>query len=404
MSLSSLSDQTGRKAETIILPLELLRQLKPSEFTDASEYHHWQRRQLKALEAGLSLHPSVPLDHLNSAALRLREVVRSSEHKPIDVTKNSEAMRTLCGAAITLGWRSPNNSPASEACHWADGYPLNVHLYLSLIRSIFDLRDETVVLDEVDELMELMKKTWATLGINRMMHNVCFAWALFEQYVTTGQVEPDLMCAALAMLAEVAGDAKRADKEAGFVVVASAALSSMKGWAERKLMSYHEGFEKGQIGMMESVLGLAVLVARIGEDIPSLRGGSLVDHDIGMVMSLSGNRVDQYIKSSLKNAFTKVSPKQSPTHTHARTHANGRAHTQTRTHVACAHVHPYTYAHAHTYTHICRYRHMHTRKPARTRAHAHPPKHMRTHSFTDSLSLSDTNFNNETLFVRVYLL
>ncbi|ONK79557.1 uncharacterized protein A4U43_C01F7590 [Asparagus officinalis] len=304
--MRALVGQTGRRAETIVLPLELLRQLKPSEFTDTNEYHHWQRRQLKVLETGLSLHPSTPLDHPNSAAFRLREVVQMSELKPIDTSKNSEAMCTLCSSVLTLAWRSPNNFPTSDVCHWADGYPLNVYLYLSLIHSIFDLRDETVVLDELDELIELMKKTWVVLGINKMIHDVCFTWALFEQYVITGQIEPDLMCAVLAMLTEVASDIKKADREPGYLKILSATLSSMQGWAEKKLMNYHEGFEKGLIGTMENVLSLALSIAKISEDVPSMRGGLLMDRDGGITMNLLESRVDMYIRSSLKSAFAKI--------------------------------------------------------------------------------------------------
>ncbi|KAG1361486.1 protein unc-13 [Cocos nucifera] len=304
----SLVGQTNKKVETIVLPLELLRHLKPSEFNDAHEYHQWQRRQLKILEVGLLLHPSVPLDQKNAAAVRLREIVRSTELKAIDTSKNSEAMRALNKCVGILAWRNPNNSPM-EACHWADGYPLNIHIYLSLLRSIFDLRDETVVLDEVDELVELMKKTWPTLGINRMIHNVCFTWVLFEQYVMTGQVEPDLITATLAMLVEVANDAKRPDREPGYVRVLSATLASMQGWAERKLLDYHQGFEDGAVAMMENVLCLALSTAKMRTEDISCHECSpmLVERrNKAPSNSFSGNRVDHYIKSSIKNAFTRI--------------------------------------------------------------------------------------------------
>jgi hypothetical protein len=39
--------------------------MKPSEFTDAEEF-----RQIKLLEAGLILHPSLPLHRLHAAVLR----------------------------------------------------------------------------------------------------------------------------------------------------------------------------------------------------------------------------------------------------------------------------------------------------------------------------------------------
>lgn len=208
---TTTNHQMGRRAETIILPLELLRHLKPSEFTDPHEYHIWQKRQLKLLEHGLLLHPSTPLDPSNPFATRLRELIFAAAAKPIDTSKNSEPMRSLCNAVVSLSWRTHDGSP-TDTCHWADGFPVNVHIYAALLRSIFDTKDETLVLDEVDELLELMKKTWSTLGINKKTHNICFTWVLFQNFVLTGQVEGDLLSATLAMMNEVAGDAKRGDR------------------------------------------------------------------------------------------------------------------------------------------------------------------------------------------------
>ncbi|XP_020688603.1 protein unc-13 homolog [Dendrobium catenatum] len=298
--MRTLVGQAAKRAETIILPLELLRHLKPSEFSDAQEYHQWQRRQLKILEAGLLHHPSIPLDRLNSSALRLREVIRSGELKPIDNSKNSESLKALCNAVVSLAWRNSNGSPA-EACHWADGFPLNIHLYISLLRSIFDLRDETVVLEEVDELIELMKKTWITLGINKMTHNVCLAWTMFEQYVKTGQIEQDLLGASLIILGEIATEAK---KEAEFLKVLSPVMSSMLAWAERKLLDYHTVFRgKCSVALMEKVLSLALTTAKIMND--DQRNSADEDGN-GEVINSAVSPIERYIKSSLKSAFTKI--------------------------------------------------------------------------------------------------
>ncbi|BAT10291.1 Os10g0264950 [Oryza sativa Japonica Group] len=105
-------------------------QLKPVEFPDGEEYHQWQFRQVKLLEAGLILHPSLPLDRLNSAVLRFREVMRATEIRAIDTAKNSNAMRTLTSAVHALAWRSGVGSGGGDACHWADGYSLNRPLTL----------------------------------------------------------------------------------------------------------------------------------------------------------------------------------------------------------------------------------------------------------------------------------
>ncbi|KAL6641065.1 hypothetical protein ACP70R_019246 [Stipagrostis hirtigluma subsp. patula] len=294
--------QVGRRAETIVLPLELLRHLKQAEFADGEEYHQWQFRQIKLLEAGLILHPSLPLDRLHTAVLRFREVMRATEIRAIDTGKHSDAMRTLTNAIHALAWRSAGAGGAAattDACHWADGYPLNVLLYVSLLQTIFDLRESTVVLDEVDELLELIKKTWPTLGINRPVHNVCFAWVFFQQYVVTGQVEPELAGAALAVLVDVAADAKQGSRDPVYGRVLRSALGTMQEWSEKRLLDYHGSYEKG-IGAaategMEILLSVALAAGKIVADREGAGEGNF-----------AGDRVDYYIRCSMKSAFTNI--------------------------------------------------------------------------------------------------
>lgn len=296
------TDQMGRRAETIILPLELLRHLKPSEFADAEEYHQWQKRQLKVLEVGLLLLPSVPLDKSDASATKLREIINSADSKPIDTGKNSETMKALCSSVVSLAWRGGS----TDVCHWADGYPLNVEIYKTLLQAIFDLKEETLVFDEVDELLELMKKTWTTLSINRSMHNLCFTWVLFEQYVMTGQVEPDLLAASLTMLTDVANDAKKPDREPTYMRMLASVLTAMKMWCEKRLLDYHRNFDRGSVGLMKSILPLVISTTKIlEEDVPSYINPH---HDKGEIdYDSTGNKMDYYIRSSSRNAFAKVS-------------------------------------------------------------------------------------------------
>lgn len=305
--MRTLVGQMGRRAETIILPLELLRHLKPSEFTDPHEYHQWQKRQLKLLEYGLLLHPSTPLDPSNPFATRLREILVSASIKAIDTSKNSEPMRSLCNAVVSLSWRTHDGSP-TDTCHWADGFPVNVHIYTALLRSIFDTKDETLVLDEVDELLELMKKTWSTLGINKKTHNICFTWVLIQNFVSTGQVEGDLLSAALAMLNEVAGDAKRGDREEAYEKMVVSVLVAIKKWAERRLFCYHGAFHRGNVGVMETLLPLVFSAMKIlEEDFVGFLAADQEKLDVGNVtVDSTGNRVDRYIRSSIKYAFAKL--------------------------------------------------------------------------------------------------
>ncbi|KAF8016548.1 hypothetical protein BT93_H1920 [Corymbia citriodora subsp. variegata] len=294
----------GKQAETIILPLELLRHLKPSEFSNSNEYHAWQRRQLKILEAGLLLHPLIPLEKSNALTARLGEIIQASETKIVVVGENSDTMRSLSNSVVSLSWQSVNGTP-TDVCHWADGFPLNIHLYVSLLKSIFDIRDETLVLDEVDELFELMKKTWSILGINRPIHNLCLTWVFFQQFVSTMQLEPDLLYASHTLLSEVADDAKKQDRDALFIKVLPLVLTSIRGWSEKRLNNYHDYFEDGRMNPMENLLLLAVRVANIlGDDVMLSRVTELANGNA--VTDPTVDHVDGYIRSSVKNAFSKI--------------------------------------------------------------------------------------------------
>jgi hypothetical protein len=298
--------QAGRRAETIIIPLELLRHLKPTEFSDSHEYHMWQKRQLRVLELGLLTHPLITVEKNSTFASRLRDIIRNCESKPLDTGKNSDALRTLCNSVVSLAWRGQNGAPTDD-CHWADGFPLNIHFYNSPLQAIFDIRDETLVLDEVDELLELIKKTWSILGITKSIHNICFAWILFQQYVATGQVEFDLLSASNIMLSEVANDAKK-EKDSFYLKLLTSVLSSMQSWGEKRLLNYHEFFPRGTICQIENLLPLVLSVSKIlGEDLMITDVGEGRENgDTITIVDSSGDRIDYYIRSSMKNAFDKV--------------------------------------------------------------------------------------------------
>ncbi|KAM6583241.1 hypothetical protein CsatB_010243 [Cannabis sativa] len=297
--------QLGRRMETMVLPLEFLQQFKASDFPNQQqEFEAWQRRNLKILEAGLLLHPCVPLDKTDSAPKRLRMIIQSSLEKPIETGKNSESMQALRSVVMSLACRSFDGS-VSDTCHWADGYPLNLKLYQMLLESCFDVNEETSVIEEVDEVLELMKKTWPILGINQMLHNLCFLWILFHRFVTTGEVESDLLLASNNLLVEVEKDA-RTTVDSVYSKILSSTLSSIMGWAEKRLLSYRDIFDSDNIESMQNVVSLGVFSAKIlVEDISHNYHKKRKDTDVAR------DRVDSYIRSSLRKAFKLESLKSS---------------------------------------------------------------------------------------------
>ncbi|KAJ6745623.1 PROTEIN UNC-13-like protein [Salix koriyanagi] len=288
--------QVGRRIESVVLPLELLQQLKLSDFTDQQEYEVWQKRTMKVLEAGLLLHPHVPLDKSNPTSQRLRQIIHGAMDRPIETGKNNESMQVLRSAVMSLASRSDGS--ISEICHWADGIPLNLRLYEMLLQACFDVNDETSIIDEIDELLEHIKKTWTILGMNQMLHNLCFTWVLFHRFVATGQAETDLLDAADGQLAEVAIDAKTT-KDPQYSKILSSILSSILGWAEKRLLAYHDTFDNGNVDTMQGIVSLGVSAAKILVEDISNEYRRKRKGEVDVVRT----RIDTYIRSSLRTAF-----------------------------------------------------------------------------------------------------
>ncbi|KAG8367359.1 hypothetical protein BUALT_Bualt16G0063900 [Buddleja alternifolia] len=281
------SGQLGIRIESIILPLELLQHVRSSDFPSQQEYDAWQKRILKVLEAGLLVHPHLPFDKSQTAPQRLLQILNAASGKPIETGKLSESMQNLRNAVTSLACRSFDGS-LSDICHWADGVPLNLHLYQTLLEACFDVNDEASVIDEVDEVLEQIKNSWVILGINQAFHNLCFLWVLFHRYTSSGEIEDDLLFAANHMMVEVEKDAK-ATHDQVYSKILSSTLSLMLDWAGKKLSRYHDMFYRGNIDIMQSVLSLGVSAAKVlVEDL--YRGKKRKEVDVAC------GRVDTYIR------------------------------------------------------------------------------------------------------------
>lgn len=292
--------QLGKRLESFVLPLELLQQFKSSDFPSQREYEAWQKRNLRVLEAGLLHHPHLPLDKADTSSQQLRQILLGASQRPIETGKHSEPMKALRNIVMSLACRSFDGS-MSEICHWADGVPLNLRIYQTLLEACFDVNEATSVIEEVDEVLELTKKTWIVLGINQSFHNICFSWVLFHRYVATGQIENDLLFAADSLLLEVEKDTK-ATKDPTYSKILSSTLSSILEWTDKKLIVYHDTFYRGNIDVMESVLSLSVTTSRIlAEEIAHEY------HKESKEVDIAHTRVETYIRSSVRSAFSQAS-------------------------------------------------------------------------------------------------
>ncbi|KAL3625444.1 hypothetical protein CASFOL_030898 [Castilleja foliolosa] len=286
--------QLGKRIESMVLPLELLQQLKSSDFSSQQEYESWQKRNLKVLEAGLLVHPHLPSDKSDTAPERLRQILHTASEKPLETGKTSESMQALRNVVTSIAYRS-FDGVASDTSHWADGIPLNLYLYRILLEACFDVKDEASIIDEVDEVFDQIKKTWGVLGIDQVFHNLCFLWVLFHKYVTSGETKDELLVAADHMILEVQKDAN-ATHDVEYSKILSSTLIMMLGWADKKLQRYHEIFYRGNINVMRSLLSLVLSAAKILDTSQKYGKKSKVD--------VACDRVDSYIRSSVRRAFS----------------------------------------------------------------------------------------------------
>lgn len=251
------------------------------------------------LEAGLLLYPHVPLDKSDASAQKLKQIIQSASERPLETGKNTESMQVLRTVVMTLACRSFDDQP-SNMCHWADGFPLNIQLYQVLLDACFDVDDETSIIEDVDEVLELIKKTWAILGMNQELHNICFLWVLFHYYVETGEIEDELLFAASNLITQVENDAKTV-KDLEYTKVLSSSLSEILGWSEKQLLTYHDTFRNGNVELMQSIATLAVTSAKIlVEDISQEYRKKRKE------VNVARDRVETYIRSSVRTAFAQV--------------------------------------------------------------------------------------------------
>ncbi|KAF1886990.1 hypothetical protein Lal_00046228 [Lupinus albus] len=290
----------GRRVDLVVLPLELIQQFNSSDFPTQQEYEAWVRRNLKVLESGLLLYPNLPLDKADTSAQHLRRIIRGALENPMSIGKSPESMQTLQTVVLSLACRSSDGS-VLDSCHWADGFPLNLWIYQTLLETCFDIHKNTAVIEEVDEVLQLTKKTWAILGINETLHNNCFSWVLFHRYVTTGEVENDLLFASSNLLEQVDKDTN-ATKHPFYSKTLSSALSLMLSWAEQRLLTYHDTFHKDNIESLGNLVSVAALSAKIlAKDISHEHNQKMKQTDVAYT------RVENYIRSSLRE-LEKVNP------------------------------------------------------------------------------------------------
>lgn len=180
----------------MISPLELLYYLGPLDFPNHRDYLRWRRRQLSLIEQGLIYSPLSKSDGQDSATKSLKMVLEKVRSGQLDLADGQQKLSFR--VAVLTKAESP--SCGRGAIRWANGYPFNVQLYQSLLKAVFNHEKPSEIIEEVEEVLETMQKAWPVLGMTKILHHITFAFVLFQQFVSTGQMDETLASASCAQV------------------------------------------------------------------------------------------------------------------------------------------------------------------------------------------------------------
>ncbi|KAL3689134.1 hypothetical protein R1sor_015443 [Riccia sorocarpa] len=318
--LTASSARGGRRMDSMLLPLELLCAVPNSQFSDRKFHSRWRKRQISLIEEGLLHHPYVPLPPNDRTAVDLRVLINKLEEaetlpSPAGPAQHAEALRSMRGVALALAERAGRGDYGGDVCHWADGYHLNVRLYAKLLGSVFDVLDEGQIVEEVEEILECLKSTWRVLGITQTVHDTCYTWVLFRQYVMTG--EEALLQYATQQMKKIDSDAQRSAQERAYLrnlrcsvedgdtrkdlSYVQAVLVPIKRWADKQLEDYHARFSD-DARKMEAIVTVAMVSGRLIEDEQEQSGVVGVSRETTAV----AKQAESYIRSSLKLVYERI--------------------------------------------------------------------------------------------------
>jgi hypothetical protein len=109
---------------------------------------------------------------------------------------------------------------------------------------------------EVEEILEMLKSTWRILGVTQTIHDICYTWVLFRQYVLTGELT--LLQHAMHQMKRIASDGQRSTQERFYMKglrstveglggpeelsYVQSVLTPIKSWVDKQLEDYHLHF------------------------------------------------------------------------------------------------------------------------------------------------------------------
>ncbi|KZV40963.1 hypothetical protein F511_25688 [Dorcoceras hygrometricum] len=152
------------------LSLALLTGILRTDFPSEKSYIHWKNKTKKQM-IGASL-----------------AKIRNPEEWDLKMSpsERSEFLLVIRQVALAFSSMPGRFGIEGETYYWTTGYHLNIRLYEKILSSVFDILEDSQLVEEAEEILELIKLTWSMLGITQKLHHALFAWVLFQQSLGIG--------------------------------------------------------------------------------------------------------------------------------------------------------------------------------------------------------------------------
>ncbi|OWM63959.1 hypothetical protein CDL15_Pgr006185 [Punica granatum] len=177
--LTQFAESRNGRIDVPQISLGLLHDIHESDFSNEKYCVQWKSRQLSMLE-----------EIINSCA-DLTENERQECSSTMSLSERAEVLSAVWQVITKLSSLPGKFGFESETYYWTAVYHLNIRLYEKLLLGVFDILDEGHLIEEADEILELVRITWSTLGITEKLHEVLYIWLCFQQFLATQ--EPSLL-------------------------------------------------------------------------------------------------------------------------------------------------------------------------------------------------------------------
>ncbi|KAH6758083.1 hypothetical protein C2S52_023025 [Perilla frutescens var. hirtella] len=239
------------------LSLVLLTGLLRSDFPSEKSYLHWKNRQANVFEELVrSDHKKTEKQMIEDSLAKIRNP--KEWDMKMSPSQRSDVLLTLRQVALAFSSIPGRFGIEGETYYWTIGYHLNIRLYEKLLFGVFDVLEESQIIEEAEEILKLMKLTWSMLGITERLHHILFAWVLFQQFVATE--EAILLDCAIREVEHVLSDEVYDDKEVAYMKsltcsaigtqcetrldLLQSIFYSISLWCDTKLLDYHLFFSQ----------------------------------------------------------------------------------------------------------------------------------------------------------------